>query len=81
MLPPECEMALQQLDAFRRGELPADDMQSLRMHLDECRRCFSYKLHEEAFLDRLVAAARSATCPEELRASVYRIIAKESRDN
>ena len=81
MLPPECEMALQQLDAFRRGELPPDDMQSLRMHLDECRRCFSYKLHEDAFLDRLVAAARNSSCPEELRANVYRIIAKESRDN
>jgi anti-sigma factor (TIGR02949 family) len=81
MLPPECEAALEQLDAFRRGELPPDDMQLLRIHLDACRRCFSYKLHEEAFLDRLVAAARNSTCPEELRATVYRMIAKESRGN
>lgn len=81
MLPPECETALQQLDSFRRGELPPDDMQSLRTHLDACRRCFSFKLHEEAFLDRLVAAARNCNCPEDLRATVYRMIAKESRDN
>lgn len=81
MLPSECETALQQLDAYRRGELAPDDMQSLRSHLDACRRCFSFKLHEEAFLDRLVAAARNSSCPEELRATVYRMIAKESRGN
>ena len=81
MLPPECETALLQLDAFRRGELPPDDMQSLRAHLDACRRCFSFKRHEEALLDRLLSAARNSTCPEELRATVYRMITKESRDN
>jgi anti-sigma factor (TIGR02949 family) len=81
MLPPECETALEQLDAFRRGELPPDEMQSLRGHLDACRRCFSFKQHEEAFLDRLVAAARKTSCPEELRATIYQMIAKESRGN
>jgi anti-sigma factor (TIGR02949 family) len=81
MLPPECESALQQLDAFRRGELPDTDMQSLRRHLDECRRCFAFKQHEEAFLDRLIVAARNCSCPEELRATIYQMIAKESRDN
>jgi anti-sigma factor (TIGR02949 family) len=81
MLPPECETALQQLDAFRRGDLPPEEMQSLRGHLDACRRCFSFKLHEEAMLDRLVAAARNSRCPEELRATIYQMIAKETRDN
>ena len=81
MLPPECETAIEQLDAFRRGELAPADMQSLRDHLDACRRCFSFKLHEEALLDRLLAAARSSTCPDQLRATVYQMIAKESRDN
>jgi anti-sigma factor (TIGR02949 family) len=81
MLPPECESALMQLDAFRRGELANDEMISLRAHLDACRRCFSYNQHEEAFLDRLVTAARNAKCPEELRATIYQMVAKESRDN
>jgi hypothetical protein len=81
MLPPECESALLQLDAFRRGELPDSDMQSLRMHLAECRRCFAFNRHEAAFLDRLITAAKSCTCPEELRATIYSMIAKESRDN
>lgn len=81
MLPPECEAALNQLDAFRRGELPPQEMTSLRAHLDACRRCYSYKLHEEAFLDRLVNAARNAKCPEDLRSTIYQMVAKESRDN
>ena len=81
MLPPECETAIQQLDAFRRGELPAEEMLSMRGHLAACRRCFAFQQHEEAFLDRLLAAARNCSCPEELRATIYRMIAKESRDN
>jgi anti-sigma factor (TIGR02949 family) len=81
MLPPDCEAALLQLDAYRHGELAPEDLQSLREHLDACRRCFSYKLHEEAFLDRLVVAARNGSCPEELRATIYQMVAKESRDN
>ena len=81
MLPPECETAIQQLDAFRRGELPPEEMQSMRGHLEECRRCLAFKQHEEAFLERLLTAAGNCTCPEELRATIYRMIAKESRDN
>ncbi len=81
MLPPECESALEQLDAYRRGELSSDDLRTLRGHLDACRRCFSFERHEVAFLDRLVAAARNSSCPDEVRATIYQMIAKESRDN
>jgi hypothetical protein len=81
MLPPECEAAVEQLDALRRGELPPDEAALLRLHLDGCRRCLCIKLHEEAFLDRLVSAAQNATCPDELRATIYQMMAKESRDN
>jgi DNA-binding FrmR family transcriptional regulator len=81
MLPPDCEAALDQLDAFRRGELDAGDMLSLQHHLEECRRCYAFNQHEAAFLDRLISAARNCSCPDELRAAVYQIIAKESRDN
>lgn len=81
MMSPECETALQQLDALRRGELDTAELLSLRDHLEACRRCFSFKKHEEAFLDRLLAATRNSTCPEELRSTIYQMIAKESRDN
>ena len=81
MLPPECETALQQLDAFRRGELAAEEMASMRGHLEACRRCLAFKQHEEAFLDRLLTTAQSCTCPDELRTTIYQMIAKESRDN
>jgi hypothetical protein len=81
MLPPECESAIQQFDAFRRGELPDDQLRSLRDHLAECLRCYAFKQHEEAFLERLLAATKSCSCPEELRATIYQMIAKESRDN
>lgn len=81
MLPPECESAILQLDAYRRGELADPEMTSLRTHLEECRRCLAFNQHESAFLERLLTAARNSTCPEELRATIYRMIAKESRDN
>ncbi len=81
MLPPECEAALQQLDAFRRGELDHGDLESLQRHLEDCRRCYAFNQHEAAFLDRLITAARNCSCPDELRATIYQIIAKESRDN
>jgi hypothetical protein len=81
MLPPECETALQQLDAFRRGELADDEMASMRGHLEACRRCLAFKQHEEAFLERLLTAAKNCNCPDGLRATIYQMIAKESRDH
>ena len=81
MLPPECETALAQFDAFRRGELPTAELDSLQRHLDECRRCYSHKRHEDAFLERLLVATRNARCPEELRQSVMQMLAKASNDN
>ena len=81
MLPPECESALAQFDALRRGELLVHELDSLQRHLAECRRCYSYKRHEDAFLERLLSTTRNARCPEELRQSVMQLLAKESRDN
>ncbi|MGH7583374.1 MAG: zf-HC2 domain-containing protein [Gemmatimonadales bacterium] len=81
MIPPECEMAIQQFDAFRRGELAPRELVSLRSHLDTCRRCYAFHRHENAFLERLLAATRNARCPEQLRTDITRLIAKESRGN
>lgn len=81
MLPAECEEALTQLDAFRRGTLPANEVASMQRHLDGCRHCLSYKFHEDALLDRLSNAARNCACPDELRAAIEQLVDKESRDN
>ncbi len=78
MLPPECEAALAQLDAFRRGELPADELESMQQHLAECRRCLAHKHHEDAFLQRLAKITRDG-CPEPLRITITQLIAKETR--
>jgi len=81
MLPAECEMAIQQLDALRRGEIAADELLTLREHLDACRRCYTIQCHEDAFLERLLLVTRNTRCPEELRVTIARMIARESRDN
>jgi len=81
MIPPECEMAIQQFDAFRRGELAPGELLSLRNHLDTCRRCYAFQRHENAFLERLLTATRNARCPEELRATISQLVARESRGN
>jgi Putative zinc-finger len=80
-LPADCEAALAQLDAYRRGSLPPDEVTSMQEHLDGCRDCLSYKVHEEAFLDRLSNAARNHVCPEELRTAIEQMIANEARGN
>ena len=80
-LPAECEAALAQLDAWRRGVLPPEEVASMQAHLDACRGCLSYKCHEEALLDRLSNAARNCSCPDELRATIMQMIATGSRDD
>ncbi len=80
-LPAECETALAQLDAWRRGTLPAEELASMQTHLDACRRCLSYKCHEDALLDRLSNAKHNCCCPDELRAAIMQIIATGSRDD
>jgi hypothetical protein len=81
MLSAECQACLEQLDAFRRGEMAASDMASLQAHIDSCRHCFSYKRNEDAMLQRLLDATRNAHCPEDLRQAISVMIAKASNDN
>lgn len=74
-------MCLEQLDAFRRGEMSDAEMVALKGHLDSCRHCIRYKDHEDALLERLLTATRNARCPEELRQAISILIAKASNDN
>jgi anti-sigma factor (TIGR02949 family) len=80
-LSPDCQACLDQLDAFRRGEMSAAEMATLQAHIDSCRHCFSYKNSEDALLQRLLDAARTARCPDELRQAISVMIAKASNDN
>lgn len=79
-LPPECEAALAQLDAFRRGELPPDEVATMQRHLDACSHCLSRHHHEQAFLERLAGAAKNCCCPDELRATITRMVSEAARD-
>jgi len=79
-LPPDCEAALAQLDAFRRGELPTNELASMQRHLDACRHCLAQHHHEKALLDRLANATRNCICPDELRASITQMVNEAARD-
>ncbi len=79
-LPPECEAALRQLDALRRGELSALETASLHQHLAACRRCLRVKEFEDAFLERLRAAGLTEQCPETLREKIRAQCADGTRD-
>jgi anti-sigma factor (TIGR02949 family) len=77
----DCQACLDQLDAFRRGEMSASEMAALQAHIDSCRHCFTYKHSEDALLQRLLEATRTARCPDELRQAISVMIAKASNDN
>lgn len=81
MLPPECEAALAELDAYRRGELPASEVESIQRHLEACIHCSTYKLHEEAFLDRLASVARTTCCPDALRSTISQMLIQDVREH
>ncbi len=69
-LPPDCQAVLDHLDALRRGDLPPADVETLRRHLDGCKRCLCVEKYEQAFLARLKAATQHCSCPEPLRQRV-----------
>ena len=79
-LPPECEAALAQRDAFRRGELPAAEVAAMQRHLDACCHCLARHHHEQAFLDRLAGAAKNCCCPDELRTTIAQMVSEATHD-
>jgi len=78
-LPSECEEVLNQLDAFRRGELNHDEIAEMKVHLDACAKCLSVERFERAFLARLRAMG-SPPCPDALREKIGTALAHSAHD-
>ncbi len=79
-LPPECQAALLQLDAYRRGELDTGEQDVFLRHLEDCAYCLCMERYERAFLERLRATTTSHICPDELRARISEQLVREARD-
>lgn len=73
----DCREAAEELDAFVRGELPLSDAERMQQHLDDCRGCSDVARLEQAFRDRLRRAGTSCNCPDELRAKIEAMIARQ----
>ncbi len=76
----DCTKALDELDAFVRGELPVDEVERMRVHLDRCGHCASVASYERAFRERLRTLQRSCCCPDELRRRIQQLLAREQPD-
>jgi len=76
----DCTAALAELDAFLRGEMPADSVERMQGHLDRCRHCAQIGRYEQAFRDRLERLGRRTECPAALRDRIATLLSDESRD-
>lgn len=73
----DCSAALAELDAFLRGELPADSVERMQNHLDRCRHCTQIGRYEQAFRDRLERLGRLTECPPALRDRIATLLDDE----
>lgn len=62
----DCQAVLEQLDAYRLGELSPAEAEAFNTHLANCRRCLCAEKQQQALLERLRATCKNC-CPEELR--------------
>jgi anti-sigma factor (TIGR02949 family) len=76
----DCDLAREELDAFVRGDLPVEDAERMRQHLDQCGHCAEVTRYEQAFRDRLRRAGGSACCPELLRERIREVLSREQPD-
>jgi len=74
-----CTAALAELDAFLRGELPADSVERMQGHLDRCRHCAQIGRYEQAFRDRLQRLGSGTECPLSLRERIATLLGDEPR--
>ena len=66
----DCIKAGEELDAFVRGDLPLDDADRMRRHLNQCCHCADVARFEQAFRDRLKLAGKHDCCPDALKARI-----------
>ena len=66
----DCAAALRQLWDYLDGELTPERLAQIRVHLDECRRCYPHYDFERAFLEALGEQREDCACPGELKRRV-----------
>lgn len=78
-----CEEALARLWDFLDGELPPDDRDALRRHLEVCGRCYPRYDFQKAYFQYTRGLAEKEHAPPELRRRLFRrILEQESgREN
>ncbi len=76
----DCTRALDELDAFVRGELSLDEVERMQVHLDRCGHCATVARYEQAFRERLRTLQQRCCCPDTLRARIEALLARERPD-
>lgn len=76
----DCTRALDELDAFVRGELGVEEAERMQVHLERCGHCASVARYEQAFRARLRTMAGGCCCPETLRKRIEALLARERPD-
>lgn len=67
----DCRAVLEQLDAYRNGELTPAETKAFCAHLAACQHCLCAEKHEQALLERLRATCREC-CPDGLRERILK---------
>jgi anti-sigma factor (TIGR02949 family) len=76
----DCATAQRELDAFVRGDLPVEEAERMKEHLDRCGHCAEVTQYEQAFRDRLRRIGSGGCCPDVLRERIRDLLAREGPD-
>lgn len=74
----DCTQAMAELDGFLRAELSVDLIDRIQSHLERCGHCRQAGAFERAFRARLEQLDAGRCCPEELRARITALLARET---
>jgi anti-sigma factor (TIGR02949 family) len=72
-----CHEALEWLYEFLDGELPDADSRKVDQHFKMCQACYPHLKLEENFRSRLQTAVGEGDCPDDVRARVLDLLARE----
>ncbi len=74
----ECIEALARLYEYLDGELPQEDAQAVRHHMEVCQGCYPVLRFSTAFQDALHSAAQGQKpCPQPLRTRIADLLRSE----
>lgn len=74
----DCEEAFRRLDEFVDRELPPEQMECVRTHLERCAGCAREFDFETAMLEDLREKLRRIQAPEELRERIARLLERSA---